>query len=201
MKRESTLTALHYECFDVPRFCFDRDVQTQYYARLMSGWPVVDSIQFARLSGKLSGLVQVSELKRLAGVALDDAGGFQVGLEGFQDSDARPCLRLRVQGTVNLACQRCLEPVLVELASERRFVLVECEDKMMDLADEDEAIESLMADNELDALTLAEDEILLQIPIAPKHDPKMCTPPEWAAQGRNGGNAFSVLGTLTDTKD
>lgn len=167
----------------------------------MLGWPVVDSVQFARASGELSGSAQISDLKRLVQVALDEGDDFHVRLEGFQDSDARPCIRLRVQGAIKLACQRCLEPLSFELVSERNFVLVEREDDMMDLADEDETIESLMADSELDVLVLAEDEILLQIPIAPTHDPDTCTLPDWKVQSRNGNSAFSVLGTLTNTKD
>jgi uncharacterized metal-binding protein YceD (DUF177 family) len=50
-------------------------------------------------------------------------------------------------------------------------------------------------------MVLAEDEILLQIPIAPTHDPDACTPPERAAQSRDGNSAFNVLGALTNTKD
>jgi len=167
----------------------------------MSGWPVVDSVQFARSSGKLSGSVQISDLKRLVQVAVDKGDCFRFRLEGFLDSDARPCLRLRIDGVIRLACQRCLAPLLLELASERNFVLVEREDDMMHLADEDENIESLVADDELDVLVLAEDEILLQIPIAPMHEADTCAPPDWVVQGRNGNSAFSVLGTLTDTKD
>ena len=166
----------------------------------MSGWPVVDSVQFARTKGKLNGSASISDLKRLAQVVLGEEQDFHVRLEGFQDGEARPCLRLRVNGAIKLACQRCLEPLSFELASDRSFILVEREDDMMDLADEDDAMESLMAESELDVMVLAEDEILLQIPIAPTHDPDTCTPPEWAAQSRYGNSAFSVLGTLTHTK-
>jgi uncharacterized protein len=167
----------------------------------MSGWPVVDSVQFARTNGELSGSAAMSDLKRLAQVVLGEEDDLQVRLEGFQDDEARPCLRLRVNGAIRLACQRCLEPLSLELSSDRSFVLVEREDDMTDLADEDDAIESLMADGELDVLVLIEDEILLQIPIAPAHDPGKCTPPEWRGQSGNGSSAFSVLGMLTDTKD
>ena len=167
----------------------------------MSGWPVVDSVQFARTNGELSGSATISDLKRLAQVVLGKEDDFQVRLEGFQDEEARPCLRLRVNGAIRLACQRCLEPLSLELSSDRSFVLVEREDDMTDLADEDDAIESLMADGELDVLILVEDEILLQIPIAPTHDPGTCTPPECRAQSRNGSSAFSVLGALINTKD
>jgi uncharacterized protein len=161
----------------------------------------VDSVQFARTNGELSGSATMSDLKRLALVVLAQEDGLQVRLVGFQDDEARPCLRLRVNGAIRLACQRCLEPLSLEFSSDRSFILVEREDDMTELADEDDAIESLMADGELDVLVLVEDEILLQIPIAPAHDPGKCTPPEWRGQNGKSSNAFSVLGALTDTKD
>ena len=167
----------------------------------MSGWPVVDSVQFARTHGELSGSAPITDFKRLAQVVLGEEDEFQVQLEGFQDGEARPCLRLRVKGTIKLACQRCLEPLSLQLVSDRSFVLVEREDDMVDLADEDDTMESLLANDELDVMVFAEDEILLQIPIAPTHDPDTCTPPVWTAQNEDGNSAFSVLGTLTNTKD
>jgi len=104
-------------------------------------------------------------------VVLEGEEEFDIWLEGFQDNDSRPCLRLRVNGTIRLACQRCLEPLSIELASDRHFVLVEREDQLMDLADENDNVESLMAEEKFDVMVLVEDEILLQVPIAPTHDP------------------------------
>ncbi len=167
----------------------------------MSGWRAVDSIQFARTKGELSGSVPISELKRLAQVALVETGEFQVQLGGLQDAETRPCLRLRVTGEVTLACQRCLEPLLFEISSDRIFVLVEREDDMIDVAEEEDANETLLADDKLDVLNLIEDEILLQIPIAPMHDVNTCAVPQSMAQNGSGNSAFSVLGTLMDTKD
>ena len=167
----------------------------------MSGWPTVDSVQFARTNGELRTSAPIAELKRLAHVVLEGEEEFDIWLEGFQDNDSRPCLRLRVSGTIRLACQRCLEPLSIELASDRHFVLVEREDQLMDLADEDDNVESLLAEEKFDVMVLVEDEILLQVPIAPTHDPNACTAPEWKAQSTADNSAFSVLGALTRTKD
>jgi uncharacterized protein len=167
----------------------------------MSGWPIVDSVQFARTNGELRASAPISDFRRLAKVALEDAREIDVWLEGFQDNESRPCLRLRVNGRIRISCQRCLEALSIEFASDRRFVLVEREDEMMDLADEDESLESLLAEIELDVMGLVEDEILLQMPIAPTHEPEACTVPESVAQSGAGGNAFSVLGALKRTKD
>ena len=133
-------------------------------------------------------------------MVLEGEEEFDVWLEGFQDNDSRPCLRLRVNGMIRLACQRCLEPLSIALASDRHFVLVEREEQLMDLADEDDNVESLMAKDEFDVMVLVEDEILLQLPIAPTHNPHACTAPEWTGQSTAGNSAFSVLGALRRNK-
>jgi len=167
----------------------------------MSGWPTVDSVQFARTNGELRTSAPIADLKRLAHVVLESEEELVIWLEGFQDNDSRPCLRLRVNGTIRLACQRCLEPLSIELASDRHFLLVEREDQMMDLADENDNIESLMAEEEFDVMVLVEDEILLHVPIAPTHDLHACTAPEFKAESTAGNSAFSVLAGLSRTKN
>jgi len=167
----------------------------------MSGWPTVDSVQFARTNGELRTSAPIADLKRLAHVVLEGEEELVIWLEGFQDNDSRPCLRLRVNGTIRLACQRCLEPLSIELASDRHFLLVEREDQMMDLADENDNIESLMAEEEFDVMVLVEDEILLHVPIAPTHDLHACTAPEFKAESTAGNSAFSVLAGLSRTKN
>ena len=167
----------------------------------MLEWPVINSIQFAKQYGEVRCSIHLSELKRLAQVALSDNDEFRVCLEGFEDSEGRACLRLRVDGSVTLPCQRCLEPLVLGIASDRRFVLVEREQDLMDLGDEADDVDSLLADSKLDALMLAEDEILLQIPMAPMHDNDLCKLPEWSGDVRNDGSAFGVLGALTNSEE
>ena len=167
----------------------------------MPGWPVVDSVQFAKQHAAESCSVAVSEFKRLAQVVLSDEGEFEVGLEGLEDSEGRPCLHLHVEGSMTVTCQRCLEPLVLEIASDHRFVLTEHEQDLMDLGEEADDVDSLLADSKLDALVLAEDEIMLQIPMAPMHEENTCTQPHWASDAGSEGAAFSVLGALTNTKD
>ncbi len=167
----------------------------------MPGWPVVDSVQFAKQHKVVRCSVPVSEFKRLAQLVLDKDGEFDVRLEGFEDAEGRPCLRLHVDGSMTVACQRCLEPLALEIASDRSFVLVEREQDLTDLSEEADNVESLLADTKLDVLVLAEDEILLQIPMAPMHAESSCVRPQWSGDARNEGSAFSELSALTNAKD
>ncbi len=167
----------------------------------MRGWPVVDSVQFARQHGDVHRSVAIAELERLASMVSAAEADFDVRLEGFEDTERRPCLRLQISGRVPLVCQRCLEPLTLEIAANRSFVLAHREQDLPDLSEEDDEIESLLADGKLNALALVEDEILLQIPMAPMHEEGSCVPPESAADRRETGSAFGVLGTLMNTKD
>ena len=74
----------------------------------MSGWPTVDSVQFARTNGELRTSAPIADLKRLAQVVLEGGEELDIWLEGFQDNDSRPCLRLRVIGTIMMEDGRSL---------------------------------------------------------------------------------------------
>jgi len=162
---------------------------------------MVDSIQFAKKHATVRRSVLVSELERLAQMVLGEEGEFHVCLQGFESSEARPGLRLHVDGCVSVTCQRCLEPMVLEIASDRSFLLAGREQDLMDPGDEADDVESLLADSKLDAQALVEDEILLQIPMAPMHAQGLCTRPEWSGDAGKDSSAFGVLGALTNTRD
>ena len=167
----------------------------------MRGWPVVDSVQFARTRGEVHCSIAISELGRLARTVSADEGEIGVQLDGFEDPDGRLGLRLRVTGDVQLVCQRCLGPLKLNVATDRSFLLAEREQDIPGLEEEDDDVETLLADSRLDVAVLAEDEFLLQIPMSPVHDDGLCARPEWGGDRRDSGTAFGALGALINTED
>ncbi|MBL8385490.1 MAG: DUF177 domain-containing protein [Burkholderiales bacterium] len=113
-----------------------------------------------------------AELPRLAAEALALPGGFGIRLVGVRSPRGLPGLALSVSGQVRMTCQRCMQPVDIELRSSARFELVER--LAADVQDDDETWEKLEHSDRLDLRQLAEDELLLALPYAPKHD--SCTP-------------------------
>jgi uncharacterized protein len=90
----------------------------------------------------------------------------RAALEG---AGLQPALHLRVDTQARLECQRCLQAMTVPIHVDRRFFFVP----------DEEAAERLDADSEDDVLALvpsldlhalAEDELLLALPIVPRHD-------------------------------
>ena len=78
-------------------------------------------------------------------------------------------LALSAQAPVWLTCQRCLQPFEVALAFERRlrFVHGEAEAEALDADSEDDV---LAISRSLDLRELIEDELLLALPIVPRHE-------------------------------
>lgn len=78
-------------------------------------------------------------------------------------------LHLKAHAQLALTCQRCLAPVDVAVAVERSFRFVA--DEAMAAAQDEHAEEDVLAlDREFDLLELVEDELLMEMPVAPRHD-------------------------------
>jgi uncharacterized protein len=155
--------------------------------------PIIDSLDFAQRGLELSGEVPVAELGRLADVLADSVGSVSYVLRGFIGRDSRPQLALSLEGTCNLRCQRCLNALSYPIKRLAKLRLVSEGEMGVDDIEDDE-VDSVPADQHLDVLALIEEELLLDMPIAPKHDFGVC---EIAAEGLNRStNPFAVLAGL-----
>ncbi|EYC50788.1 hypothetical protein AZ34_06710 [Hylemonella gracilis str. Niagara R] len=92
--------------------------------------------------------------------------------EGEREQDAsghaRHWLHLRAQTVLSLTCQRCLEPVDMPLTVERSFRFVATE-AQAEIEDEESEEDVLAVSREFDLLALVEDELLMELPLAPTH--------------------------------
>jgi uncharacterized protein len=114
-------------------------------------------------------------------------------------------LHLRADATLPLVCQRCLGPVDVPLAVDRAFRFVA--DEATAAAEDEETEEDLLAlSRSFDLPELVEDELLMEVPVAPRHE--TCPVPvrmsavdaEFEAAGAEKENPFAVLGRLKTGK-
>ncbi len=143
----------------------------------MANTPIVDSLKLARDRQQLTGVVAVASLPRLVQSLYASTGSLDYAISGDCDGRERPLLRFRVNGTVELQCQRCLEAMAHELRIESVVRLVAAEV----LETEYEAIGSnpdepdcIAASKTLDVVMLVEDEVLLALPPFPRHDVAQC---------------------------
>ena len=128
------------------------------------------------------GFLSISDLPRLAEEAsvIHAGDGFDWQMRThFEDSpgrEPRQILDLGLNGRLHLICQRCLQDCAVNLAETRRFVLVASEVEADDYPIEDEEQEPLVASQHFNLLETIEDEILLSLPLIPKHPDGFCEP-------------------------
>jgi uncharacterized protein len=152
--------------------------------------PVVDSLGFARDGGCLEGTIQISALSRLADVVTDDSGSLSWRVVGERQADGKSYLHLTVIGELQLRCQRCLEPMAWRLHAEGSLQLVSSGKVLPDEDLIEEVADPIVAEKEMALLPLVEDEVLLALPIAPRHE--ACALPV-PASDRGEKNPFALL--------
>jgi uncharacterized protein len=131
---------------------------------------------------KGSGFLAIPDLPRLAEEAstINPGDGFNWQMEThFEDSaggESRQVLELVLQGRLNLICQCCLQDCVVDLDEQRRFVMVATEAEADVYPMEDDEQEPLVASQHFNLLETIEDEVLLSLPLIPKHPDGFCEP-------------------------
>ena len=78
-------------------------------------------------------------------------------------------LHLKAETVLPLTCQRCLGPVDVAVAVERSFRFV-ADEKVAAAEDDDSDEDLLVLNRSLDLIELVEDELLMELPVAPRHE-------------------------------
>lgn len=152
-----------------------------------------DPIRFAREARRIGGVVKVDAFGRLADALLDRAGEFQYSIVGELGMDGKPYLRLTASGVLGLQCQRCLERVDWPVDVERLLQLVPVGVPIPDEELENDAFDAIEATPGLDGLELVEDELLLSLPIAPRHE--SCEQPR-PKDGAGKESPFAALASL-----
>jgi uncharacterized protein len=136
----------------------------------MSHQPVIDGLEFARTGAKLQGAWPVAAFPRLRDALRTDDGTLRYELRGMPQVQGRPALRLKVGGALQLVCQRCLGdlefPLHIDVTLRLAATQVEVDAEPL----EAEGPEQIVAGREMPVRELVEDEVLLAIPLAPRHE-------------------------------
>ncbi|MBS1199024.1 MAG: hypothetical protein H6R18_2809 [Proteobacteria bacterium] len=154
---------------------------------------VSDGFAFARDGRVLEGTLAVAELFRLHDLLAEVTGSVDFRLQGFKGERGQFMLRLEAAGVVPLACQRCLEAIHFELKIDSLLQLVPESTELSQEELEDDTRDFLPLAGELKVAELVEDEILLALPVAPRHE--KCGLPGAADAGERI-NPFAALAGL-----
>jgi len=161
---------------------------------------LVDPWRLAALGKRFSGRIPLAKFPRLGDLLLDQDGDAVFELRFEMDERGRACVRGRVETSVRLECQRCLEPMVFAATAAISLALVESLDEVELLPDEYDPL--LVESGSIKPFDLLEDELLLALPQVPVHLDGSCSAFASAdgrpADGRSSRprNPFAVLAKL-----
>ncbi len=156
---------------------------------------MVDSLEFACNSRFIEGNVPLKWLPHLADRLLELDGSLAVSLEGWQ-SEEKFLLRLVIDGTLLLQCQRCLASVCLPMQVNSVLQLISTDDDWPDEELMDDEMDAIEASEVLDVVGLIENEVLLALPLAPRHEYCELPGEAGAAENEYGSASFLVLAAL-----
>lgn len=166
----------------------------------------LDIERFAQDGAELSGEWSAASLSRLHDVAPAESPVSAWPAVQFQlRGEARPVrggepevwLHLGLTARVSLQCQRCLQAMEHEVHLEREFQFVR-DEKTASEMDADSEADVLVLSRQFDVHELAEDELLLALPLVPRHEqcPKPLPAPAVEEFEDERPNPFAALAAL-----
>ena len=131
-----------------------------------------DAFRLAASRGEISGSIEPDRLERLADrvESTEGPGGrIEWAIRGAADEQGRAAINVSIEGTVALQCQRCLG-VLEQPVAQSTMLLLARNDADLVHLDDVSGHEVVLASGPLDPVALVEDELLLTLPFAPRHE-------------------------------
>jgi uncharacterized protein len=166
----------------------------------------IDPFRFANTGRELEGELTLDKMTRLAESLLHTEGQVSVSMKFEIDSTGTPYMHGHFATTLSLTCERCMQELTVPVEIDTMLGLVRHEKLVEGLAEQYEPW--IIEDGELpDPATVVEDELILALPLVPKHDYD-CLPEEaWFAgdreneeKGDKPTSPFAVLSALKSKK-
>ncbi|HTM63333.1 MAG TPA: YceD family protein [Gammaproteobacteria bacterium] len=134
----------------------------------------VDPFRLAEQNLCLDGLVKLVDMQRLRSSLLNpgDNDTVTVSLQFGMDEQKLPYINGHLQANLGLQCQRCLERMNYEIISDFALGIVKSYEEEKALPEQYEP--AMVQDGQLALRELIEDELILNLPIIPRHEPEVC---------------------------
>jgi len=131
---------------------------------------MVDVIELSRRGATVAGRVAPAELPRLADHLAQDEGEITFSLRGQPTARGAAGGQLQISAHLHLRCDVCRHAVPWRLQHTARFEFVPDEATLNRMAvSPDEDVEPIVGANPFDVVQLVEDEVLLALPMVPRH--------------------------------
>jgi uncharacterized protein len=159
----------------------------------------IDPRKLALQAALLEGLVEGDELDRLSSSVSRVVSPCRASIQFEIDESGQPLAKGTASVEVELICQRCLDPFMMNLQANFSLQIIGSEDQIVNVAPDHEAW--VVVDRIVSPVRMIEDEILLALPIVNYHRVGDCTGNALAAGSDCSGvavakNPFSILEQL-----
>jgi uncharacterized protein len=131
---------------------------------------VIDSLAFAKAGSTVAGFIELASLSRLTERLAKVEGRLTCRVSGTRDAEGKNWLAVEMAGSLALICQRCLKGVDFPIDIRSRLLLVPAGQSWPEEELTDDGYDAVAAEDEMELLSLVEDELLLALPISPMHD-------------------------------
>ncbi|HEY7943203.1 MAG TPA: YceD family protein, partial [Casimicrobiaceae bacterium] len=155
-----------------------------------------DAFELSAEDGELAGDFDARKLPRAVGLLAAGADPAPIAwrIAGGHDALGRSSVTVRLDGTVPLVCQRCLQPYAAAVSQQTELLLARDDAELARLdAEEPEVV---LANTTLDPRSLVEDELLLSLPLSPRHAEEECFAARGLAPDRAQQSPFAALAAL-----
>tara|TARA_R110000868_G_scaffold42000_1_gene142525 strand:+ start:516 stop:1043 length:528 start_codon:yes stop_codon:yes gene_type:complete len=161
----------------------------------------VDPFRFAEQDLHLDGVAKLVDMHRLNvnRPKVSDDERVAVNLHFGVDEQGVSYVKGHLQANLGLQCQRCLETFTYEIISDFALGLIKALDEDKSLPVQYEP--AMVREGQLALRDLIEDELILNLPIIPRHESESCNvklplAADSAWEQAKGDNPFQVLQTL-----
>ncbi|MFO7648931.1 MULTISPECIES: YceD family protein [Halomonas] len=132
----------------------------------------VEPYRLAARAEHLEGLMSLDDFARLADEVGPQSGDCRVWLDFAIDAQGRRVIHGRLEAELQLPCRRCLSPMAQRVASEFLLGMVTSDALAAELPSTHEPV--LVENEQLNLLTVVEDELILSLPQVVYHDEADC---------------------------
>ena len=130
----------------------------------------VDVYALSRDRRSLEGRIALAAMPRLAANLVRADGGVDYRCTGTADAHGRPALLLHLVARLPLRCDRCAGVIELDLQIEREFHFVRSAEELDATPIDASPEEALLGSERFDLGGLIEDELILHLPLSPRHD-------------------------------
>ncbi|MCZ6803891.1 MAG: YceD family protein [Proteobacteria bacterium] len=161
----------------------------------------INPLRLAKARERIEGCLQLDSLVRLKDILLENSGELKYSLSFDFDETGVCIVETGIESQLVLECQRCLDPVVIEIHQSSLLGIVKNKDELGVLAKD---YEPLQLDEEIISVEeLVEDELLLSLPQSPTHTEHECAGKEDLdrinAEAKQ--HPFAVLTTLKEDRE